>query len=331
MKTKYIIVTGGAGFIGSHVVELLNKLGAEKIIIVDHLDSEIKEENLLCLKFTHFEDKTKFRKLLESHLAPDAEIIFHLGACTSTLETDEKYIMDNNFNYTVELCRWALIRNIRFIYASSAAVYGDGSLGFNDDHKLTFNLKPLNLYALSKWKFDVWVIKNDIINRCAGIRFFNVYGPREQHKNEMRSVVCKAYEQIVSCGKLKLFKSYNPEYKDGEQKRDFVYVKDAARFTVFFMEHPELNGIYNCGTGIARTWIDLAKAVFNVLGISTNIEFIDMPENLKHAYQYYTCACMEKAEKAGITIKFTSLEEGVKEYVNYLKQFYKKTYEKTFH
>jgi ADP-L-glycero-D-manno-heptose 6-epimerase len=315
-----IVVTGGAGFIGSNVVKSLNEKGYDNIIIVDHLDKGDKWKNINGLDFEDFFEKDKFYNLLIDESIPfNMDAVIHLGACSSTTEKDADYLLQNNYKYSIELVKYCLLSRARFIYASSAATYGDGKNGYLDDENLLGNLRPLNMYGYSKHMFDMWARKNDIANKIVGLKYFNVYGPNEYHKGDMRSVVNKAFEQIINEGKVKLFKSYNPNYKDGEQMRDFIYVKDAVEMTLFFLENRDIHGIFNIGTGVSRTWNDLVKAIFNALDKPVNIEYIDMPDYLKGKYQYYTKADNTKLLNAGYNKKIYSLEEGVKDYVkNYL-------------
>lgn len=315
MTSPQFIVTGGAGFIGSNIVEELNRRGYKNILVVDNLDDPRKKQNLEGLQYAEYLDKTDFRQRFLSDSIPAPATVFHLGACSSTTETNEPYIMDNNFLYTRQLCEWCLRHNTRFIYASSAATYGDGNQGYSDSHDNAHTLQPLNLYGRSKQLFDLWALENSKLNRIAGVKFFNVYGPREDHKDDMRSVVNKAFAQILATGRMKLFKSHHPKYRDGEQLRDFVYVKDAARMTLFLHDHPEVSGLYNCGTGKARSWLDLARAVFAAMARTPAIDFVDMPIEIRDKYQYYTQADMTKLLQAGYTTPFASLEEGVTEYV----------------
>jgi len=314
-----IVVTGGAGFIGSAVVARLNELGYEHIIIVDRLGTKDKWKNLNGLKFMDIHHKDDFYKMLVDDTVPFAtEAVIHLGACSSTYETDADYLAQNNFRYSAELVKHCLPRRAHFVYASSAATYGNGSLGYNDNCDIT-ELRPLNMYGYSKQMFDLWAKKMEIDQKIVGLKFFNVYGPNEYHKENMRSVVHKAYEQILETGQLQLFKSEHPDYEDGEQKRDFIYVKDAVEMIIHFNENPETGGLYNVGTGRARSWNDLAKAVFNAMEKPVNIKYVDMPQHLKGKYQYFTEAKMDKIKEAGYTKEFYSLENGVKDYVqNYL-------------
>ncbi|MDI6713755.1 MAG: ADP-glyceromanno-heptose 6-epimerase [Thermodesulfovibrio sp.] len=319
---SYIIVTGGAGFIGANVVKRLNELGEEKIFIVDNLSNSEKWKNLVDLSFEDYIHKDKFiDELKKDKFRLSVKAIIHLGARSCTTERDVDFLMENNYEYTKELAKWSIKNNVRFIYASSAATYGDGSIGFSDNHDLIPKLRPLNAYGYSKQIFDLWALKKGLLDKIVGLKYFNVFGPRENHKGDMRSMVLKAYEQIKRDGKIRLFKSYNPQYKDGEQLRDFIYVKDAVEMTLFFLENPKLNGIFNVGTGIPRSWNDLAKAVFSALRTNPNIEYVDMPEEIRGKYQYFTKAEMEKIRKSGYTKPILSLEEAVKDYIlNYLEK-----------
>jgi len=315
-----IVVTGGAGFIGSAIVWRLNTLGNDNIIIVDELGSTDKWKNLAGLKFHEFIHKDDFISLVvEDTIEFPIEAMIHMGANSSTTEKDADHLLSNNYLYTQELAKYCLAKNIRFVYASSAATYGDGSLGFDDDESKLDTLRPLNMYGYSKQLFDLWAKRNKILDKIAGVKFFNVYGPNEYHKGDMRSVVHKAFEQVRDTGKVRLFKSLNPKYKDGDQKRDFVYVKDAVDMTLYLFSHPEINGIFNIGAGKARTWNDLVASLFNAVGKPVNIEYIDLPEHLREKYQYFTEANLNKIKRAGYNQPITSLEDGVNDYVkNYL-------------
>ena len=315
-----IVVTGGAGFIGSAIVWRLNQLGENKIIIVDELGRDDKWKNLVPLKFADFIHKDDFiSMILDRDVSFDIDAVFHIGANSSTTEKDADYLFSNNYIYTKELAKYCLEKNIRFIYASSAATYGDGSLGFDDDDNKLETLRPLNMYGYSKQLFDLWAKRNNAFDKIVGLKYFNVYGPNEYHKGDMRSVVHKAFEQIRDTGKVRLFKSMNPKYKDGEQLRDFIYIRDAVNMTLFFLDKPDTNGLFNLGTGKARTWNDLVSAIFKSLNKQTNIEYIDLPEHLQNKYQYFTEANTNKIKKAGYNLPITSLEDGVADYVkNYL-------------
>lgn len=315
-----VILTGGAGFIGSAFLEKLNAEGIDDILIVDNLGSGDKWMNLSGKRFSDFEHKTSFLDILESLPVKDITHIIHLGACSSTTETNADYMLQNNFQFTKTLAEFALLHKIKFIYASSAATYGDGALGFADDDKLCFQYKALNVYAYSKLLFDQWAIGTGASKKITGVRFFNVFGPNEAHKADMRSVVQKSYEQIKKQGTVTLFKSYLPNYQDGEQLRDFIYVKDCSDVLWWMFESSKAKGIYNLGTGTARSWKDLVNAVFAALQLTPKIEFIEMPETLQKRYQYFTQAEMGKLLAAGYSKPFTTLEDGVKDYVvNYLE------------
>lgn len=314
-----IVITGAAGFIGSALVWRLNQLGKNNIIIVDELGKDEKWKNLVGIDFEDFINKDIFIERLETGLNYKVDSIIHMGANSSTTEKDADHLLNNNFEYTKKLAAYSIDNKIRFIYASSAATYGDGNLGFNDEDNMCLKLHPLNMYGYSKNLFDIWALKKNILDKIVGIKYFNVFGPNEYHKGDMRSVVHKAFEQIRDTGKVKLFKSRNKNYKDGEQKRDFIYINDAVDMTLFFMDHKNKNGLYNVGSGRARTWNDLVTALFNALDKPVNIEYIDLPEYLADKYQYFTEAKLDKIKKAGYTKNISSLEEGVTDYVkNYL-------------
>ena len=320
-----IIVTGGAGFIGSALVWRLNELGKTDIIIVDELGIDEKWKNIVPLKFEDFIHKNDFISMIVDRDVPfEIDSIIHMGANSSTTEKDADHLFSNNYLYTKELANYCLEKDIRFIYASSAATYGDGSLGFDDDDSRLDTLRPLNMYGYSKQLFDLWANKNGAFNKIVGLKYFNVYGPNEYHKGDMRSVVHKAFEQIRDTGKVRLFKSLDPKYKDGEQLRDFIYIKDAVEMTLFFLDKPNVNGLFNIGAGKARTWNDLVNAIFKAINKPSSIEYIDLPEHLWNKYQYFTEANMNKIKKAGYNSSIKMLEEGVTDYVkNYLlgKQF----------
>ena len=314
-----IVITGAAGFIGSALVWRLNQLGKNNIIIVDELGKDEKWKNLVGIDFEDFINKDIFIENLETGLNYKVDSIIHMGANSSTTEKDADHLLNNNFEYTKKLAAYSIDNKIRFIYASSAATYGDGNLDFNDEDNMCLKLHPLNMYGYSKNLFDKWALKKNILDKIVGIKYFNVFGPNEYHKGDMRSVVHKAFEQIRDTGKVKLFKSRNKYYKDGEQKRDFIYIKDAVDMTLFFMDHKNKNGLYNVGSGKARTWNDLVTALFNALDKPVNIGYIDLPEYLADKYQYFTEAKLDKIKKAGYTKNISSLEEGVTDYVkNYL-------------
>ncbi|MFZ1036697.1 MAG: ADP-glyceromanno-heptose 6-epimerase [Smithella sp.] len=317
-----IIVTGGAGFIGSAFVWKLNQEGIEDIVVVDRLGKTDKWKNLVNLRFVNYIHKDEFYDLIYNDtLSFEVEAIIHMGACSSTTERDADYLWQNNFAYTGQLAEWALERNIRFIYASSAATYGDGKQGFSDEHSKISELKPINMYGYSKQVFDLRVLRHSWENKIAGIKFFNVFGPNEYHKGDMTSVIFKAFNQIKETGKVRLFKSYLPQYPDGGQMRDFVYVKDCIDVLWWLFKNQDVNGIFNLGTGKARTWNDLISAVFAAMGTRQKIEYIEMPEPIRNQYQYFTQAEMDKLHSVGCPVSFSSMEDSVRDYVvNYLQK-----------
>lgn len=316
-----VIVTGGAGFIGSCIIRELNDFGVEDIIVVDNIASTDKWKNLVNKKYIRYYNKNNF--LNELYNFKDFDYIIHMGACSATTEKDFDYLNINNVEYTKTLWNFCVENKIRFIYASSAATYGDGRFGFDDKNEIT-DLIPLNGYGYSKQLFDIWAKKQTKKPlQWVGFKFFNVYGPNEYFKGSMASVIMHGYNSIKKSNNIKLFKSYKEGYGDGEQKRDFIYVKDICKVIKFMIENKEVSGLFNLGTGEARSFYDLAKATFNALSLNENIEFIDMPENIKEKYQYFTQAEMDKLRKVGYNDKFYSLEEGIKDYVqNYLEENY---------
>jgi ADP-L-glycero-D-manno-heptose 6-epimerase len=319
-----IIITGGAGFIGSAMVWELNQQGYREIVVVDNLGTTHKWRNLVGLAYHRYIQKDKFLDLLNTrYMEGRIEAVIHLGACSATTETDCDYLVRNNLEYSKAMCRFAQERNARFIYASSAATYGDGSRGFDDSDEAMESLHPLNMYGYSKHLFDLWLKGDNLLDKVAGLKFFNVFGPNEYHKDDMRSVICKAFTQIRQTGKLKLFKSYRKEYADGEQRRDFVYIKDCVKVIDWLIKNPDVGGIFNVGTGQARTWNDLARSVFAAMGRETQLEYVDMPDHLRGKYQYYTCADLTKLASRGCDVNFRPLEDGVADYVqNYLMHGY---------
>jgi ADP-L-glycero-D-manno-heptose 6-epimerase len=315
-----IIVTGGAGFIGSAIIAALNKRGITDILVVDE-DGKESSKNLVNLSFADYVEKTDFLKTaVKKKVSTDIKSVFHIGACSDTTERDAEYLRKNNYKYSKTLTQWATDADVRFIYASSAATYGDGSQGFKDDEEKLETLKPLNPYGYSKQLFDLWTKRNGLLAKIVSLKYFNVFGPNEYHKGDMRSFVLKAFEQINATGKVRLFKSENRDYADGEYMRDFLYIKDAVDMTLFFYDNPEIAGLFNIGAGKARTWNDLVKAVFAAMGKSTNIEYIEMPDSIRNQYQYFTQADITKLHKAGYKKQITSLEDAIKDYVqNYLQ------------
>jgi ADP-L-glycero-D-manno-heptose-6-epimerase len=319
-RKKRILVTGAAGFIGSALIHALNQRGVENILAVDVLGSDGKWRNLSPLKFDDYLQAEELLTTVEFDSLGDVDTVFHLGACSSTTETDGDYLIRNNYRFTQTLAEWALDHGARFVYASSAATYGDGSRGMDDRDEDLAKFRPLNLYGYSKHLFDLHAQRRGYLDDIVGIKYFNVFGPNEWHKGDMRSLVCKAYEQIVETGTIRLFKSYRPEYADGEQMRDFVYVKDAVDMTLHLAKSKKAGGLYNVGSGVARTWVDLGRAIFAALGREPSIEFVEMPESIRGQYQYYTCADISKLRDTGYHAPTTSLEDAVRDYVvNYLQ------------
>lgn len=317
-----IIVTGAAGFIGSAIVKALNDQGLEDILIVDHFESAEKWKNLRGLKYYEF---VQVEDLFNHHIwQQEIKAIYHMGACSDTTELDMDFLYKNNTKFTNKLFELCTQNKIPFVYASSAATYGAGEFGYNDEHSSVGMLRPLNKYGYSKQLSDEWVLKQNATPPVwFGVKFFNVFGPNEYHKGKMSSVVFQSFNQINSVGSVKLFKSHRPDFKDGEQLRDFVYVKDVVRAMISLIEKadPSTSGIYNLGTGKARSFHDLTKATFEAMGKKTNIEFIDMPKELQGQYQYFTEANMKKLQSVLPEFKFMSLEEAVSDYVkNHLMQ-----------
>jgi len=316
MPEPRIVVTGGAGFIGSALVWRLNELGRDDILIVDSLDKTDKWKNLSPLRFADYIDAYEFIDDLD--IFKSTEIVFHLGACSSTTETDADYMIRNNYQYTQDLARWAVKNGVRFIYASSAATYGDGSAGMPDGFEELDRFRPLNVYGYSKHLFDQYAARSGMFESIVGLKYFNVFGPNEDHKGDMRSLVNKAFGQINSTGKLQLFRSHNPEYADGEFGRDFVYVKDAVDMSLHFMEN-KTGGLFNIGSSRMNTWNALADAIFKALDMPKDVEFVDMPEHLRDRYQYRTEADLTRLREVGYNAETTSLDEAVADYVrNYL-------------
>jgi len=315
-----IVVTGGAGFIGSALIAALNRRGVTDILVVDKLGCDQRWKNLRNLAFADYVEKDDFLEmLLEANAPPGIKAVLHMGACSDTTENDASYLIKNNYEYTKLLAQWATDSAVRFIYASSAATYGDGSAGFKDDHDKLETLRPLNMYGYSKHLFDLWARRTGLLKKIVGLKYFNVFGPNEYHKADMRSFVLKAFEQINAKGRVGLFKSYNPKYADGEYLRDFLYVNDAVDMTLFFLDNPQTAGLFNIGTAKARTWNDMVKAVFAALDKKPNIEYIEMPPNLRPQYQYFTEADITKLRTAGYNKKTTPLEDAIKDYIqNYL-------------
>ena len=319
-----IVVTGAAGFIGSCIVKELNDRGIVDIILVDDLDKSEKWKNLVNLKYKNYVDSSDFlEKVCNSGLG-DVDVVIHMGACSSTREKDSKYLMKNNFEYSKILLDFCNRDGVRFIYASSAATYGDGVSGYKDDESKMDELKPLNMYGYSKKLFDQCVLSSCLGVQCVGLKFFNVFGPNEYHKGSMASMVYHGFRQVVDNGKIKLFESNDSSIKDGDQSRDFVYIKDVVSVVLFFMDNSKVSGIFNVGTGKSRTFNDLARSVFKVMGKEENIEYFKMQDELSEKYQNFTESDIGRLINVGYNKEFYSLEEGVKDYVlNYLEKGYK--------
>jgi ADP-L-glycero-D-manno-heptose 6-epimerase len=321
------IITGGAGLIGSVLLARLNEEGISDILVVDNLSTDEgrspeKWKNLRQKQFSDYLHKDQLQKLIlgDGDLGK-IDAVFHLGACSSPSEQDAEYLMQNNYRFSRMLATWTAKRGSRFIYASSAGTYGDGEIGFDDDDSKVESLRPISAYGFSKQLVDLWALRSGLSQRSVGLKFFNVFGPNEYHKGNMRSMVKKAHEQVTSEGTIHLFKSYRKDFKDGEQKRDFVYVKDCADVMFWLLENPGVNGIFNVGTGQARTWNDLALAVFKAMDLSPNIQYEEMPEEMRVRYQYFTQANTEKIRATGYQKPWTSLETAVDDYVrNYLEK-----------
>ena len=314
-KNDSILVTGAAGLIGSAIIWALNQRGFENIIATDFLGTDERWKNLVPLRFKDYLEGDEFLERLDDAEIDSIKWVFHLGACSATTEKNARYLIQNNFEYTKRLAEWAVKGRRRFVYASSAATYGDGSHGMLDGMEHLDAYRPLNMYGYSKHLFDLYARQKGWLDEIVGLKYFNVFGPNENHKGDMRSVVNKAYDQIRSEGKVSLFRSYNPDYKDGEQERDFVYVKDAVAMTLHLAETPTAAGIFNIGTAKASTWIQLVSPIFRAMGIQENIQFIDMPETLRGKYQYHTCADISRLKATGWQGARYTLEDAVMEYV----------------
>jgi ADP-L-glycero-D-manno-heptose 6-epimerase len=310
-----ILVTGGAGLIGSALIWALNQRGIDNIIVSDFLGADEKWRNLTPLRFADYLEADQLLPQLDSSRLGDIRWVFHLGACSATTEKNVRYLMENNYDYTRRLAEWSLAAGRRFVYASSAATYGDGAAGMVDGHEHIDALRPLNAYGYSKHLFDLHARRQGWLSQIVGLKYFNVYGPNEDHKADMRSVVHKAYAQIKNEGKVKLFRSDRADYRDGEQMRDFLYVKDAVAMTLHLAESPGASGLYNVGSGRASTWIELVTPIFESLGLPVNIEFVDLPEVLRGKYQYYTCADIGRMRATGWASPGYALADAVKDYV----------------
>ena len=314
-----ILVTGAAGLIGSALVWALNRRGCENLILTDRLGRDERWRNLVPLRFADYLDADQLWDQLGTPALDSVRWVFHLGACSATTEKDAGLLMENNFHYTRRLAEWALAGQRRFVYASSAATYGDGAAGMDDGQDNLNAYRPLNMYGYSKHLFDQHAQRQGWFDRIVGLKYFNIFGPNEDHKGDMRSVVHKACGEIRATGKVSLFRSHHPDFRDGEQRRDFLYVKDAVAMTLHLATTPAAAGIYNLGSGQAATWIDLVTPIFDALGRPVAIEFIDMPEILRGKYQYHTCADVRRLQQTGWTGPTHSLSAAVRDYVtNYL-------------
>jgi ADP-L-glycero-D-manno-heptose 6-epimerase len=308
-----ILVTGSAGFIGSAIAANLNRQGRDDLVLCDTLGTAEKWKNLVGLRFAEIIEPAQLFDALAARR--DIDTVIHMGACSATTETDADYLLDNNTRFSSRLCRWSLARGARYVYASSAATYGDGANGFADDPELTFKLKPLNAYGFSKWVFDCEVVRNRWHEQVCGLRFFNVFGPNEYHKGPMASVVYRAFPLASSEGRVRLFESHRAGIAHGEQQRDFVYIGDALAVVDYLLANPKVNGIFNVGSGVAHSFNDLARGIFKGLGIAGKIEYFPMPEEIRNRYQYYTVAEMSRLAAAGYKVPADRLEQQVAEYV----------------
>lgn len=316
-----VLVTGGAGFIGSALIWELNRRGCDRVVIADFLESSDKWRNLVPLRFEDYLEASDLLPRLAAGSLGKFDLVLHMGACSATTERDAAYLIRNNFEFTKELAAHALSSSSRFVYASSAATYGDGAAGMGDSDSLDNlnTLRPLNMYGYSKQLFDLYAAQRGILTETVGLKFFNIYGPNENHKGEMRSLVNKAYSQVVDTGEIRLFKSYRDEYADGEQRRDFLYVKDAVAMALYLAADTGANGLFNIGSGEAHTWVELATAVFAALGREPHIAFVDMPDDLRSKYQYFTQADITRLRQSGYGESVTPLNDAVSDYVrNYL-------------
>ena len=310
-----VLVTGGAGFIGSALVWALNRRGCDNIVVCDILGTNEKWRNLTSLRFADYVEAADLLPRLQSGALGKFDLVLHLGACSATTEKNATYLIKNNYEFTKDLAVWSFANKTRFVYASSAATYGDGSAGMEDNETQLDTLRPLNMYGYSKHLFDLHAKRAGFLNKIVGLKYFNVFGPNEDHKGDMRSLIHKSFAQVQSKGIIQLFKSYRKEYKDGEQKRDFLYVKDCVAMTLHLAATPKASGLFNIGSGGARTWIDLANAVFIATKKKPSIKFIEMPEAIRDKYQYFTQANLMRLHGTGYSTPITSLENSVVDYV----------------
>ncbi len=314
LSSARVLVTGGAGFIGSALVWALNTRDCDRVVVADILGTDDKWRNLVPLRFEDYVEAETLLDTLERGALGRFDLVLHMGACSSTTERDAAYLMRNNYAFTRRLCTWCLEAGTRFVYASSAATYGDGQAGMEDGVQRLSALRPLNMYGYSKHLFDLWAARQGLFPRIVGLKFFNVFGPNEAHKGDMRSVVHKAWGQIRDTGSVQLFRSHREGIADGHQRRDFVYVKDAVAMTLALAEGGH-GGLFNIGSGRAHTWIDLVTPIFGALGLPPRIEFVDMPEALREKYQYFTQADLSRLRATGYDQPPTPLSEAVWEYV----------------
>ncbi len=318
-----VLVTGGAGFIGSNLVRELNNRGIDDIIIADFLGSEEKWRNLVPLRFADYLEADDLLERVQTNGLGKVDLVLHMGACSDTTERNARFLIQNNYDYTRQLAQWTLQQGGRFVYASSAATYGDGAAGMSDSGEMESlsALRPLNMYGYSKHLFDVHAARTGLLERSAGLKFFNVFGPGENHKGAMRSIVNKAYAQVRDSGAIRLFRSYRDDYRDGEQQRDFIYVRDAVAMTLHLAANSEANGLFNIGAGRSETWLDVARAIFAAMGREPVVEFIDMPVEMRSKYQYSTLADISKLRSSGYDAPVTPLAEAVRDYIQgYLVQ-----------
>ena len=315
--SKYV-VTGGAGFIGSALVWALNQRGVERVVVVDRLGTDEKWRNLVPLAFEDYLEADDLLPRLTSGALGDFDCVLHMGACSATTEKDATFLARNNFEFTKALAQWAVPRHVRFVYASSAATYGDDAAGMDDraqDPASLQRLRPLNAYGYSKQLLDLWAARHGVLDRMVGCKFFNVFGPNEAHKGDMRSLVHKAYGQVQETGEVRLFRSHRPDYEDGEQTRDFLYVKDCVAMTLHLATAPSASGLYNLGSGVANSWNELARALFAAMGREPSIAYVDMPASIRDKYQYHTRADIARLRAAGYTAPVTPLADAVRDYV----------------
>ncbi len=311
-----ILITGACGFIGSALASALNRMGDTELVLCDHFGEQEKWQNLLGVSFRRcIHPDQLFDFLGNAENARQLSAIAHLGACSDTTQTDMDYLFENNVNFSIRLCQWALENDVRFVYASSAATYGDGSQGFSDADAVTPQLRPLNKYGFSKWLFDMWVLQNNHQNHIAGLRYFNVFGPNEYHKGAMASVVFRSFPQALSDGRVRLFESHRSDVAHGEQARDFIYIDEIIDITRFVLQNRQANGIFNAGTGRAHTFNELAHGIFDGLVKKPVIEYFPMPEELQGRYQYFTRADMSRLHQAGYTPTPDRFQEFVARYV----------------